>query len=582
MARFPLLLLIIALAWLPQMAFADLRYEVTFEALADKTLNDGLRDVSRLVSLADRPPNSRIGLERRAVQDSDRFRDFLRSRGYYDPTIDIAFDDRTEPLRVTVTIDPGPGYGLAAYQVTPSSLQVAPKDPGLDLGRRAEAADIVAAQGRLLATLAGQGFPLARVIDRQVIVDHDKRSLSVALQVDSGGKARFGPLSIAGLKDVSEDYVRRAIYWPEGEVWDPTRLEEVRRTLVRSELFASVRIDRATILDADNGLAVTLVLTERDKRSVGFGIGWSSDLGTEAEVFWVHRNLGGGGERLRFEGAYSPVRRIARTLYRDPDLIARGVDYLAGLEIEEAETKAYDIRAARVTTGTEIRLGEGWNADAGIAYERLIEDIDDGSRRFNLVSLPVGTTYDTTDDLLDPSRGIRTNFTFSPFLSPLGSDLTFYRAFFSQTGYLQLSQEPRAILAGWAHLGSILGASADDVPANKRFYAGGGGSIRAFGFQRAGPIDAAGDPVGGRALLAFGIEPRIRVTEDIGLVTFLEAANVYNNSYPDQSKMRTGAGFGVRYFTGIGPFRADIAFPLDRRPNVDDAFQIYLSFGQAF
>jgi translocation and assembly module TamA len=112
---------------------------------------------------------------------------------------------------------------------------------------------------------------------------------------------------------------------------------------------------------------------------------------------------------------------------------------------------------------------------------------------------------------------------------------------------------------------------------------GGAGSVRAFGFQKAGPVDAAGDPTGGVSALGLGGELRFRASDTIGVVPFVEGGRAYASRLPDLSQtLFWGGGIGLRYITPIGPVRADVAVPVNRRSGVDDPFQIYLSLGQAF
>ena len=84
-----------------------------------------------------------------------------------------------------------------------------------------------------------------------------------------------------------------------------------------------------------------------------------------------------------------------------------------------------------------------------------------------------------------------------------------------------------------------------------------------------------------RWLFAPALPSRGQVALSVGLV--LVWANVHAAFMVGPLLIAAAlAGVGVRYFTGFGPLRADIAFPLNRRSDVDDTFQFYVSFGQAF
>jgi translocation and assembly module TamA len=131
-------------------------------------------------------------------------------------------------------------------------------------------------------------------------------------------------------------------------------------------------------------------------------------------------------------------------------------------------------------------------------------------------------------------------------------------------------------------VGALGGASRTDGPANLRFYAGGGGTVRGFAYPTAGELDEETDPIGGRSVFEVSGEVRARVTETIGLVAFVDAGSAFTSRLPDFSEaLRVGAGPGVRYISPIGPLRLDVAFPVNPRDS-DDFFQLYVSIGQAF
>ena len=170
-----------------------------------------------------------------------------------------------------------------------------------------------------------------------------------------------------------------------------------------------------------------------------------------------------------------------------------------------------------------------------------------------------------------------------PYLGLNDVSPDFLRLELDGSTYYSVIDKERLILAARAKLGMMAGDSANAIPAPKRFYSGGGGSVRGYQYQTVGPLDANNDPIGGRSLLEVGFEARVKITDSIGIVPFIEGGNVYESMAPDFSgEFLWGAGLGFRYYTAIGPIRLDVAVPLNKRPNVDDSYQIYISIGQAF
>ncbi len=123
-----------------------------------------------------------------------------------------------------------------------------------------------------------------------------------------------------------------------------------------------------------------------------------------------------------------------------------------------------------------------------------------------------------------------------------------------------------------------------DIPSNYRFFSGGGGSVRGYRYQTIGPrTPPFGFVVGGRSLFEANVEARVKVTDTIGIVPFFDIGGAYAGSIPDFTRgdTRMSAGLGLRYYTGIGPIRLDVAFPLNPRPG-DQPVVLYVSIGQSF
>jgi translocation and assembly module TamA len=242
---------------------------------------------------------------------------------------------------------------------------------------------------------------------------------------------------------------------------------------------------------------------------------------------------------------------------------------------------AYKGPLTRYFGGLERPLAKQWKLLAGIALE--FSNLDDlqGARDFYLFGLEVTGKRDTSNNRFNPSEGTRLQLSLRPYSGQGDDNVSFLISEITGTGYYAPFGGTRFILAGRTKFGTIVGENTDRLPANKRFYSG-GSSIRGYKFQFVGPMGPGETPLGGRSQLELGGELRAKVTETIGGVIFVEGGQVYDDELPEfDGDLQWAAGFGIRYFTMIGPVRLDFGFPINPRDS-DDSFQFYISIGQAF
>lgn len=566
-----------------------IRYTVTIVGVKQNDLSDLLEASSQLIALKDRPLATLSRLRLRAEEDVQRFGAALRSEGYYEAVVDTKIDDQKEPVPVTVEVATGPRYRLSAYVLTYEGVdlpepaeQPSLTELGLEIGMPARAPDIVAAEETWAQLMTQRGFPFARVGKRKSVINRDEDTLSVTLAVEPGARAQFGTAIVEGLEKVEEEHVQSLVPWREGESYDSRKIEDLRRRISASGLFSSITVKPAGVVEEDGTLPVDVQLTEAPQRSIGFGASYSTDVGFGGEVFWEHRNLLGRGERLRLNLTGAQIEQSATARFRKPEFLRRDQALLFDLGVGNKNTDAFDEQSVTGFAGIEFPLTEQWRSTVGLAPEYSQVDDDEGKRQFFLLGLPATASRDASDNPLNPTRGTRLDLALTPFYGTGDEELTFLRAVLGGSAYQSIDEDSRFVLAGRARVGALVGESTERIPANKRFYAGGGGSVRGYEFQSIGPLDDDDDPLGGRSLLEVNAELRVRVTDTIGLVPFVDGGTVFDSSYPDfDETFRWAAGLGLRYFTGFGPLRADFAFPLNRRSS-DDAFQFYVSIGQAF
>jgi translocation and assembly module TamA len=571
---------------------AGIDYRVEFEgSLLGGRQGELLRASSQLLSLADRPPASVSALARRVEGDLRRLTAVLRSEGYYDGEVDYRLDEEGSPVVVTLVIQRGDPYLIQDYDIVytgdldPSGLPTDPAELGVELGRRARASLIVAAEGELLALLAQRGHPLAEIESARHEIDREARALRSRVTVSPGPAVGFGPLTVAGLVDVDEAYVQRIPTFDTGQLFDRRLIDDFRQDLLDTRLFSAVAIEPADRPDRDGNLPLTITLAERDFRTVGGGLSWGTDEGWELTAFWEHRNFFHQNERVRAETRLGKIEKSLNLFFAKPRFRRRDQTLLADGRLKRIETEAYKETNITGAIGLERELGPLWDGKLGVTGELtdITENEDDTS--LLLFGLPASLIRDSRDDDLDPTRGTRLAFAVTPYVTTGDNEFVFFVTDVAGSTYLSLHREDKVVLAGRTRVGSIMGESRAEIPAPKRFYAGGGGSIRGYQFQKVGPLDDENDPIGGRSLLEVSLELRLRLTESLGVVPFVDGGTVFTEpdfSSDEDDTLRWAAGLGFRYFTLIGPLRLDFAVPLNKRDRIDDDFQFYVSIGQAF
>nr|WP_238313025.1 autotransporter assembly complex family protein [Methylobacterium crusticola] len=610
---------------------AALPYAVRFQGVEDEDLLRALRDTSSLERLRAEAPPDGEGLLRRAEADLPRLLDALWGFGYYDGRVSVRIEDvvlggdaaarsavrAAEAARnrtlvaVRIAVDQGPLYRLRTLAVRDPAGRpfgpdaVPPRLTRVGDDEAARSAAVLAREARLVDHFRAQGHPFAKVLRREPVVDHAARVMDVAFVLDPGPAAALGAVTVRGTRDLDPAVVRSFIYAEPGDPYSPQALAGIRRSVARIEALGGVRVREGEALDPDGTLPVFVDVTERAPHIVGASARYSTVDGPGVRAYWADRNLFGGGETLRIDADlsylglgtdyYARRRRLAgietnglggrlAATFVKPALFGTRNDLLAGAFIGREVQQSYVSDAAGGTLALRHRFGDAFSVQAGIEGRAGSDRDALGRVDYGLVGLPVGVTYDSTDSLLDPTRGVRLTASVTPYPGVLGSDPGLLLAKAQGSTYWALDDEARTILAARLGLGSVSGAGLAEIPASLRFFAGGGGSIRGYSYRTVGPVGPYNLPIGGRSLIEGSVEGRIKLTDTIGVVPFVDAGTAFASSLPDfDERIRVAAGIGLRYYTGIGPIRVDLAVPL----NPDKALKqppvaLYISLGQAF
>lgn len=593
----------------------------------DKNLLQALKDASTLQSLRGDPPPDAASLVRRAEADLPRLIDALWGAGFYNARATImvagvplslqtarseaatraAAGYRARALvPVQVAVDPGPQFALrditvldartgrpfAPEELPPRLIKIRPGDP-------ARSSEILATEARIVDHFRAQSRPFAKVTRQNPIVIHPAQVVDIGLTVDPGPRAGIGAITIRGLENVDPAVVRSFIYTDPGDPYSPAVLASMRKSILNIEALSSVRIREAEALDSYGNLPLFVDITERQPRVIGASAQYSTTDGPALRAYWAHRNLFGGAERLRLEGNLFYLTENGGQIFREEDsgwenlggrfrasflkpaLWGTRNDFLAEALVERDRTEGYTSRLVNGTAGIRHRFSDTFSIQGGVEFEKGQSSDILGQIDYTLVGLPLSLSYDSTDNTLDPTRGIKLLASVTPYPGFLGSSVPMTVAKGTASAYYSLDEDARYVLAGRLGLGSIVGADLDEIPANRRFYAGGGGSVRGYRYRSLSPT-FLGEPIGGRSLLEGSLEARIKVTDTIGIVPFVDAGTAFASSYPDfDESIRVAAGLGLRYYTSIGPIRLDVATPLNPERG-DRSVAIYVGIGQAF
>ncbi|MFT3690496.1 autotransporter assembly complex protein TamA [Paenirhodobacter sp.] len=535
-----------------------------------------------------------------AREDYARILGTLYDQGYFSGTISIRLNgreaatiqpiDAPETIRsIDIQVIPGPRSVFSHAGIGP----VAPKTTlpvEYRQGETARTGVILNAATTGVSGWRDEGHAKAKVGDQRITVDHRRNTVSSDIYLAPGPVTYFGELHAKGNQRLRTERLMEIAGYPTGEKFTPKRMEEVRNRLRRTGIFSSVTLTEAETLRNGNLLDAQLQVAEDKRRRLGFGVEYGTSDGVSLSGYWLHRNLLGGGERLRFD---AEITGIGGT--------TGGTDYALGVRLDRPATFTPDtsgfVVAKAARDHEEDYVQRSFTLGAGLSHifnERLTGEIalqyqwakvtyDRGDEIYRYVSLPGTLTWDNRDIPSDATRGYYGKLGLTPFYGlddntgsglQLTADARAYKGFGENNSY---------VLAGRLQVGGVFGPGLSKTPRDYLFYSGGGGTVRGQPYQSLGVYELYDGTLktGGTRFIGVSGEFRASVTQSIGVVAFYDAGYVSAQDYlNDSGEWQSGAGLGLRYKTPIGPIRLDIAGPVSG--GTGDGAQLYLGIGQAF
>ncbi|UJW87166.1 autotransporter assembly complex protein TamA [Devosia sp. SL43] len=583
-------------------------YVMTVVVNATGALDSVVRNASSLVADEAEPASGAAGLLAKARGDYRRIVAALYNEGYYGGTVSIRVGgveaanlapdvNLPDPVDVAIVVDPGPLFRFSSVTIVnqapltndPFDYVEPPALRGFGSGEIAKSSVILAAETLSLEAWRQLGYAKAAIVGRDVVADHATNTVDVTLTVNPGVKAAFGDVTVTGTERMDPEFVRRQTGLTPGEEYDPDELALAQKRLDRLEVFRAARLEAAEFIGTDGLLPYDLIVQELPGARFGFGATYSTVDGLGLEAYHLWRNLFGQAERLRLDARVASIAWPLDTAQFDyffggtftkPGVFTPDTDLVAAISAERTVYPNYTETSAAGKLGLTHFFSDQITFEGGATFERNRFDDTFGTRDFATAGLYAGATLDFRDDKVDATSGWYLQGDIEPF----------YEFSYGNAGgritvegrtYFGFGEDDPFVLAARVKAGALIGPSLAEIPPDKLFFAGGGGSVRGYAYKSIGVDDGMGNVTGGRYLLEASLEARVKVTESIGVVGFVDGGYVAADTFPGLDDLRIGAGVGLRYYTGLGPLRLDVALPLNKKAG-DPDYAIYVGIGQAF
>lgn len=483
---------------------------------------------------------------------------------------------------------------------------------------KASIVDIKNLQKLIIEDLQKDGYFEPKITDKLLEIDDDLKICTLVLKIDPGKRVKFGSTKIEGSKNVKKEFIRNRIDWFEGDYFDITRIESTAENLRDTQLFSAIDITPDKERFSNDKLPIKIILSEDKKYMIDFSLLYSGvksmnfDKNSSvkkglkslvARVGWTNYNTFGGGEKLSFIFEGTPVKaRDKRVDFSFETRLTQNDVFLKNNEVEYTFCRLQELTNVFFKKSDKIQVTCHYPIFEdlyGILGGNIISDYvnsdeiffknSERSEKYRNLNIPIGIYLNKTDSVLNPTSGYTFGVDFeyvflrhtnirhlktlkieSKFHKPLGTKNVF-------------STDLK-----WRQL---LIHEIDDVPLDRRIFAGGINSVRGYANQMAGELiktNGVNLPFGARASIEFNTEFRHKFTNTLEGAVFFDGAKMLKNKPQrrilsfEKNRYFLSTGVGFRYHTSIGPIRVDFAFPMKKRKDIDSKMQFIMSLGQAF
>lgn len=521
---------------------------------------------------------------------ADRVRGYYVSEGFLDAQVDAAdvkLSDHDTRAEVHVRIVEGQRYVVG--EVTFAGQTLFSREQLLAAMRKTpdgpfSKTEAVAMQQNLESFYKAKGYFLAKVE-----IDADPKTakrgrVPLHFTVKPGALHRFDGVTVKNTTErprLRESFLPARFRHLAGKTYEPEKVDETFRELLRTGLFTNLRLSPTAL--PDSTVRLDFLVEEAKAREVGFTLGFGTYDGFKIGLRLADKNLLGTGRPLTFSADYSQRGINAELAYHDPWLFDQPRLNLR-TKIFQANREEEGYRKEEIGWRGEL----GWKVHPRLEVsafaqtstvqitEATIDPLLLGPTDYSLTSVGLSQTTDFRDSPMAPTRGWVLTTAFDVAL--VDGQQSFTREVVRFSWYVPVA---KCQLALGARVGAIQ-PIADFIPIDARFFNGGASTVRSFAERELGPKDSGGNPLGGEFYTVFNAE----FTFPLGIAglqgaVFADAGNVTDWDEAGVSDLRYALGVGIRYALPVGPLRLDYGFNPDRREG-EDIGAFHFSFGVAF
>lgn len=578
-----------------------LSYTASIDGVSDPVLLQEMKKESSTLSSLEKKVPTLISLKLKATGDVDRLCTIAKNAGYLNCVItpEVHGDELAASVRFNVAL--GDPFSLGKLviewndedivrdvfsdhpdwveQRIPSPSMV----PSFKQGERATGKKLQAMPFELRAALQAKAYAFCRIIDTKIVADRQGRRVDVKIIVMTGPITRFGKVTAKGAPDIKDEVFLSNVSWKKGDFYTPKLIKKTEKDLEGTGLFQSVQIDEGDSFSEDWTLPMNIFVSPAKPRTVSAGVSYTSTYGAGVSAGWEHRNINHLGRKLSAKVEVWQKMRSASLSYTVPSFLRKDQNLVYIIEHDQQHYLPFESSAVKGSVLIDRQLTRKMDGVLGVSLERLESRGIIHQQLFHLFKVPCQLRWSSANSPLDPTKGVSLSVNLTPSYQILSPCFSYLIHTSTLSGYYSVCNDS-ITFATRLSMGNILGASRNTIPLPDRLFGGSESALRGYRTGSVSPLNAHGQPIGGRSMETASFEMRYRTSTNLGWVAFYDVGNVFAGTLPRfvDARFLHSIGCGVRYKTPIGPLRLDIGIPLQRRSHIDPPFQIYFSIGQAF